>query len=851
MNILRVKDSQGNWIDIPAIAGPPGRQGDPGTPGAPGAPGAKGDRGDTVIIATRYEDLTFPVTAGTYCLYADKPYVAKTDIQTTESWTAAHWDAVSFEDDISDLKSALNTIEDDFYDLNPVGTANSFDVTDYSGKSIPKVTSSISVSSAMSSVDLYCCGKNHLKLKNDSQTTGGITWTTNPTNGSVTLNGTASQLVNLFFEYNNSPFANVAHVYNTKWRASITKSEENSGVQIGFNGQAKGADVYENAKSTGNYARLASIAIISGTVCDNLVVYPMVEFGDYAQSVSFEPFYGFIETHTFSPSITTATVDWGEVDIPTEATTLWIYNTAILSTIYIRQSVLDDLANQIDDLEDEVSALSGQVEDLGNDIDGAYAHKYEDYIDGWSDVTYYTDGFVDDDGSIVEYGTNAFWYTDYISSGKNDKVIYNLYGGKAVVTFYNSAKEKISNIKGTSSQWNSDTVLAPENTAYIRFCEQHGNVNGTFSIQEWTSINGDEIKAEVEAYADSLVTITQENSVLTRGDIPLISGSLYHNGGIYSRIDGVRTDYIPVSEGDTVEYRLWNYFLSPIYQYALVSFNASKTEVSHIAGSGEDNGYVSGTYTVPSGIAFIMLSWAVDDYKKNAWFRISLSSQSSNILEYTKLLADKPKSVLKGKQWCCLGDSITAGPSGVRPYWNYVQDRTDITPYNYGIASTSIAKDSASSDSNFATRYVDMYDDVDYVTVFGGTNDHGRSHPIGQWGDSDQMTLYGAMKILCEGLITKYPGKKIGFLTPLPKCTTTGGVTTDYSYPSESFMPYIECIKNVCARYSIPVLDLYTQSGLHPSMADYREDYIPDGLHPNSDGQELLSYRIQSFLESL
>lgn len=101
MNILRVKDSQGNWIDIPAIVGPPGRQGDPG------APGAKGDRGDTVIIASRYEDLTFPVTAGTYCLYADKPYVAKTDIQTTESWTAAHWDEVSFEDEIGDLKSAF------------------------------------------------------------------------------------------------------------------------------------------------------------------------------------------------------------------------------------------------------------------------------------------------------------------------------------------------------------------------------------------------------------------------------------------------------------------------------------------------------------------------------------------------------------------------------------------------------------------------------------------------------------------------------------------------------------------------------------------------------------------------
>lgn len=116
MNILRVKNSQGNWIDIPAIVGPPGRQGDPG------APGAKGDRGDTVIVASRYEDLTFPVTAGTYCLYANKPYVAKTDIPATESWTAAHWDAVSFEDEIGDLKSAFGSMNTALTNIIGYGT---------------------------------------------------------------------------------------------------------------------------------------------------------------------------------------------------------------------------------------------------------------------------------------------------------------------------------------------------------------------------------------------------------------------------------------------------------------------------------------------------------------------------------------------------------------------------------------------------------------------------------------------------------------------------------------------------------------------------------------------------------
>lgn len=80
--------------------------------GATGATGEKGGRGDTVVIAKDYADLTFPVYAGkTYCYYDNKPYLANTDIATAEAWTAAHWDEVSFEDEIGDLKSAIYVLE--------------------------------------------------------------------------------------------------------------------------------------------------------------------------------------------------------------------------------------------------------------------------------------------------------------------------------------------------------------------------------------------------------------------------------------------------------------------------------------------------------------------------------------------------------------------------------------------------------------------------------------------------------------------------------------------------------------------------------------------------------------------
>ena len=42
MEILKIKDSQGNWIEVPAIIGPKGDQGEPGLQGATGDKGADG-----------------------------------------------------------------------------------------------------------------------------------------------------------------------------------------------------------------------------------------------------------------------------------------------------------------------------------------------------------------------------------------------------------------------------------------------------------------------------------------------------------------------------------------------------------------------------------------------------------------------------------------------------------------------------------------------------------------------------------------------------------------------------------------------------------------------------------------
>lgn len=47
MAILRVKNENGEWIDVPAIVGPAGPAGEQGPAGQDGVQGPKGDKGDT------------------------------------------------------------------------------------------------------------------------------------------------------------------------------------------------------------------------------------------------------------------------------------------------------------------------------------------------------------------------------------------------------------------------------------------------------------------------------------------------------------------------------------------------------------------------------------------------------------------------------------------------------------------------------------------------------------------------------------------------------------------------------------------------------------------------------------
>ncbi|MBQ8409332.1 MAG: SGNH/GDSL hydrolase family protein [Clostridia bacterium] len=216
---------------------------------------------------------------------------------------------------------------------------------------------------------------------------------------------------------------------------------------------------------------------------------------------------------------------------------------------------------------------------------------------------------------------------------------------------------------------------------------------------------------------------------------------------------------------------------------------------------------------------------------------------------------------LKGLKINFLGDSITEGHGTTtkdNTFWNILGRNTGATVRGYGIGGTRFAKQTNPSanprhDLDFIMRAKEMDPDADMVVVFGGTNDFGHGDaPLGCFADRENTTFYGACHVLFTDLINKYPEATIVIMTPLHRCNEDN--LRGDGFKAEEVAPlstYVKIIKEVAEYYSLPVLDMWSVSGIQPRVPVIKQKYCPDGLHPNDAGHALMAKRLEGFLRSL
>ena len=203
---------------------------------------------------------------------------------------------------------------------------------------------------------------------------------------------------------------------------------------------------------------------------------------------------------------------------------------------------------------------------------------------------------------------------------------------------------------------------------------------------------------------------------------------------------------------------------------------------------------------------------------------------------------------LVGKKLLGIGDSFiaesTAGAGN--DLLSKIADGKNMTVYNYGVSSSSLAYDANETVPSVMSRYQSIIASVpaaDYVVVLAGHNDSnpdlhgGTAISIGQDTDTVNTTFKGALNILIDALLTAYPTAGILFLTPFQRRGTEE--------------PYVDAMIEMCAKYSVPVFDNFRESGIYLYNTAQDQQFDVGNLHLNAKGNERMAHKYIPILNSL
>ena len=225
--------------------------------------------------------------------------------------------------------------------------------------------------------------------------------------------------------------------------------------------------------------------------------------------------------------------------------------------------------------------------------------------------------YIDLSGSTADISspsTNSGYSYCLVPCSAGDEFTINARGSSTARAwgFINSSGSILDVEKATpsASGVTNKLITAPEGTAYLIINDRDG----------YTSFYGDLIMNVIDrkdnailSKVNSLEEYTKHDEAYTGwndSDISVENGFIYASDGTNANNNNYkRTSYIPVSVGDKFDYTLWgnNSTCAVVYGY-----DATKTPVANSGIAGTSNVYSVGTYTVPSGVAFIRFCTKAD-----------------------------------------------------------------------------------------------------------------------------------------------------------------------------------------------------------------------------------------------
>ena len=212
---------------------------------------------------------------------------------------------------------------------------------------------------------------------------------------------------------------------------------------------------------------------------------------------------------------------------------------------------------------------------------------------------------------------------------------------------------------------------------------------------------------------------------------------------------------------------------------------------------------------------------------------------------------------LKGKKATFNGDSICYGAGKTGGYAKIISEEFGLEYQNIAVSGGTITADTYYDDGDprhWICRTIENMDaDADFAICEGGANDASLSStPFGIITDGyteelDDTTFCGAMESICKQLVTRFAGKKVGFIL-------VHKMARRYSSEYTGADNFYSAAKRICEKWGVPVLDLNVKCPPLNYIEDLKMAYTRDGdgWHPNEAGYKAYYVpKIAKWLESL
>lgn len=238
-----------------------------------------------------------------------------------------------------------------------------------------------------------------------------------------------------------------------------------------------------------------------------------------------------------------------------------------------------------------------------------------------------------------------------------------------------------------------------------------------------------------------------------------------------------------------------------------------------------------------------------DKYIKNIDFSVGGAK-----IKFLKTDLEKPYF---GKILCTYGDSITEQET----WQGYVQRELGFSKfYNHGTSGIRLMAMATDTELEKITE------DFDVMLVMGGTNDWTQDRTIGTENDinTDEQTFtgtfYGGLNALMKKLTTKYPTKRIVFMTQTPVKNSNGEAFFNKKGSDDGLKnsngdttrDFAKATLNACGNNHVPCIDLNSLVGWNENnISSFVLNENDMFFHPISIGGKRMAECISGFLKSI